>query len=262
MRVFRRTLWDERASFVAWALVLATFVLFVASSYQAFGRSEAISQLMNGLPPYMQAMFGGLDWGTPAGYVNTELFSWLPLLIAFYTGLYAASALAREIDSHTAESLLAQPVRRWSVVLGKLGTMATTTLLLHVVVYAALLALLPLFINEPTPTKAFLAATAASYATSLAVGSLALFISAAVNEQRKATVYTSGIILLLYFVNVVGRLSTRMKFLSDVNPFGRYNSAEIVRSGAIAGADLTFLVGFALVFLAATLWWFERKDIA
>ncbi len=262
MKVFRRTFWDERFSLLAWVVILAIYVLFAVSSYQAFGHSEGLSELMASLPPYMQALFGDLDWGTPAGYINTELLSWLPLLIGFYAGLYAGSALAREIDSHTAESLLAQPVRRRTVVLGKFATMASATLVLHAALYAFLAIFLPVFIKEPAPLAGFFWATAASFATTLAVGTLALFLSSLLSEQRKATVYSSGLILLLYFVNVVGQISTKAEFLSKVNPFGHYHSAAVVKSGAMAWGDVLFLAGFTIVFLGLAIAWFEKRDLA
>lgn len=262
MRIFRRSLWDERMSLLSWIAVLAIFVVYAVSSFQSFGHSEALKGLMENLPAYMRAMFGGLDWGTIDGWINTEIFSWISLLIAFYAGLYGASALAREADSHTMESLLAQPVRRWSVVLQKFGALFVATLVLNFAVLGAVLVSLRIYFpREPASTHAYLLVTVASFLASLAAGGLALFISALVNEQRRATVYASGLIILLYFVNVIGQMSRKANFLSTFNPFGRYHSADIILTGRIAAADAAFLVGFALVFLAATVFWFERKDL-
>jgi len=263
MRIFRRCLWDERMTLLSWAVILIAFALFAVSTYEQLGQSPGLSTLMENLPPYMQALFGGLDWSTAQGYLNTELFSWLPLLIAYYTGLYGASALSREVDSHTAETLLAQPIRRWSVVLAKFGVIVTGTFLLHLALYATVVPLVPVFIKgQSLAAGPTLLVTVSSFLTSLAVGSLALLISAMVNDQRKATVYASGTIMLLFFVNVIGQISSKAKFLTRINPFGRYHSADILKTGGIAWGDALFLVGFIALFLAASVWWFERKDIA
>jgi ABC-2 type transport system permease protein len=263
MRIFRRALWDERIALLWWALVLVAFTLFAISTYEQFGFDPNFMAMMDRLPPYMKTLFGGLDWTTIQGYLNTEIFSWLPLLIAFYAGLYAASSLSREVDSHTAEILLAQPVRRWSVVLAKFGAMACGALLLNLVLYAVVVFLVPVLakgqVVQSWPT--FLVVLA-GFLTSLAAGSLALLISALVNDQRRATAFASAIIMLLYFVNVIGQISSKAKFLTKINPFGRYHSAEIIKSGGIAGADALFLGAFILLFLGAAVWWFERKDIA
>lgn len=264
MRILRRNLWDERTSLLSWALVLAAFAVFAVSTYKTLGLSQGFGDLVKSLPSYFQVLFGGLDWGTPEGYLNTEVFSWMPLLIAFYAALFGASALSREVDSHTIESLLAQPVRRWSVVLEKFAVLFIGLLFLHLVLWGVTIGSVPVFLKGYPPPSAtgFLAATAGSFLATLAVGSLALFISAVVNEQRKATVYASGIALLLYFVNIIGQLSGKAKFLASLNPFGHYKSAELVTNRALAWGDTAFLVGFSLVFVAAAVWWFERKDIA
>lgn len=264
MRVFRRNLWDERITLLSWAVVLAAFTVFAVSSYESFGLSQGFGNLVKSLPPYMQALFGGLDWGTPEGYLNTELFSWMPLLIAFYAGLSGASALSREVDSHTAESLLAQPIRRWSVVVQKFAAMLTGLLLLHLAFYAVTIASVLVFLKGlPQPSASgFFAATMGSFLTTVAVGSLALFISAFANEQRKATVYASGVVLLLYFVNVIGQISSKAKFLTKINPFGHYNSASLITTRALAWGDALFLVGFTIVFLGLAIAWFDKRDLA
>lgn len=263
MRIFRRSLKDEGASLLAWAVVLVLYGVYAVSSFQSFGRSEALDQLMANLPAYMRAMFGGLDWGTIDGWLNTEVFSFASLLIAFYAGLYGGSALAREVDARTVESVLAQPVQRWSLVLGKFGTMVVGTLLLNLALALAIALSLPVWAKGENPsTGAYFLVSLASYLTALGVGSLCLFVSALLNEQRKATVYASGLVILLYFVNVIGQVSQRFEFLSSVNPFGRYHSADIIRTGAIAWSDAAFLLAFALVFLAAAVAWFGRKDLA
>ncbi len=262
MKILRRVLWDERMALLSWAIVLILLAVFAVSTFQSFGTAPGLNELMNQLPPYLGSIFGGLDFGTAEGYLNAELYSWLPLLIAFYTVLFGAASLSREVDSHTAESLLAQPVARRTVVIEKSLAMLVGTLFLSILTFAATILTLSLFVNSAVSARGFLLATVASFLTTAAVGALAVFISAVTNEQRKAAVYAAGALILLYFVNVIGQASSKLDFLSTMNPFGHYRSADIIRTGAMAWGDVAFLVGFTLVFLAAAVWWFDRKDIA
>lgn len=261
MRVFRRSLWDEKSAILIWALILALYAVFGVSSYKSFGQSETLNQLMQGLPEYMLAMFGGLPWGTVDGYLNTEIFSFLSLLTALYAALFGASALAKEQDSHTIESLLAQPVRRWSVVLGKFGAMAVGAVLLNLVLVATVVLFLSVFGLEGASAATYPIVALASTLTAVATGALALFVSTLGPDQSKAAAYGTGIVIGLYFVNVIGQISDKAKFLTHVNPFGYYRSASIITSGRIAWGDAAFLVGFTLAFLALAVWWFEKKDL-
>ena len=122
-----KALWDRRFSTLPWLAGAAAVGGFMIAVYPALSESDAFQELMARFPPAIMALFG-VDpaiFTTGIGFISAQLYTFLaPLLcIAYCVGL-GASATAAEEEEGTADLLLAQPVRRESVVLTRFLAMA------------------------------------------------------------------------------------------------------------------------------------------
>ena len=103
-------------------------VALMVSVYPTVHANPALNRLVQQYPDALKAFigFGGeVDYLSPAGYLGSELFSFMvPLLLLVAAIGAGARAIAGEEEAGTLELLLSCPVSRRRVVLEKLAALA------------------------------------------------------------------------------------------------------------------------------------------
>ena len=113
LSIVGKVLHDQWRALAVWTVVSGVFAAFYLSLYPSIGAVDQMQQLLDSMPPALRAMFAaeGVDIGTPAGYLNVELFTFMvPLLVLAVSLPAAAGATAGEEERGTLELLLANPV--------------------------------------------------------------------------------------------------------------------------------------------------------
>ena len=138
--VLTKTVRDGRRGWVWWTIGLVAYVALIVSFFQTISGDQSYNQQIEDLPEAARAFFGGSqDLSTPAGYLQTELFSlMLPGLVLIYAILLGTGAVAGEEERHTVDLLLANPVSRTRLVIEKAGGVALLLLGVTVVLWLAL----------------------------------------------------------------------------------------------------------------------------
>ena len=109
----------RRATFW-WCLGLAALIAATISIWPAFKGSSGLSQAIEQLPAGVVQAFGLADFGTPAGFLRANLYDFfVPLLIVIAAVVLANGQTASEEASGRLELLLAQPIDRRAVLLGR-----------------------------------------------------------------------------------------------------------------------------------------------
>ena len=130
----------RRATFL-WSLGLAALVAGTISVWPAFKGSSGISQAMDQLPSGVVQAFGLQDFGTPAGFLRGNLYSFfVPLLLAAAAVLFVNGQTAGEETSGRMELYLAQPISRRAVLLGRVVAALIALSVISVVLLLAQLA--------------------------------------------------------------------------------------------------------------------------
>lgn len=89
---------DQRRSLLVWTVAIIGLVVMYAAVYPSIKGNTAYSRLMDQMPEAYRALFGvgsGADLTTAAGYLNTELLSFIgPLLVLLYAIAAGSGAVA------------------------------------------------------------------------------------------------------------------------------------------------------------------------
>lgn len=124
-----------RRSVFWWAAGLAGLVAGTVAFWPVFRGSTAITDALDQLPSGILGALGLANFGTPAGYLRGNLYElFLPLLLAAAAVVFVNGQTAGEEASGRLEMLLAQPVDRRNVFLGRavaalIGLIALTLML-------------------------------------------------------------------------------------------------------------------------------------
>jgi ABC-2 type transport system permease protein len=258
--IFGYALGRFRGQILGWGLILFLLGLMATARYDVMRENQAmVRQMMQGSMGQLIRMFGDpARLMTPGGFLSMSFFSYMPLVVGVFAVLAGSGLLAADEESGTLDLLLAHPVSRTALFLGRL--------LAFVVATAAILALSWLgFIVAMSWSSLNVGwgEMALPYLSLLGVllffGGLALLLSMTLPSRRQAAM-TAGLVLLAsFFLNTLARLDTTLEPVARISPLNYYQGGE-----AVEGLNGGWLAGLLLAagLFAALAWWrFERRDI-
>ncbi|HET7560740.1 MAG TPA: ABC transporter permease subunit, partial [Limnochordia bacterium] len=214
-------------------------------------------------PPQLLAAanFSALPFTDPLGFLGSEPYTLISLFSSIFIAQAAASALAKEETDGTAEFLLAKPIGRAGVVLGKAAAVITNLLVLDLALTFSMLIAFTLFIDQAYRAGTLVRLGLGLALLHLAYAAVALWISASFRSSRAAGGLALGAVIAGYFLKVLGLISDRLAWLGDLSPFTHADSARIIKQAGPSAPDAAVLLGFALAGLALAFWQYRRKDI-
>ena len=130
----------QRRSLLVWTLALGGLIAVYLAVYPSVeGSGSAIQEFIDQMPKAYQALFtvgASLDYSSPAGYLNTELFTFMaPGLVLTYAIGAGAAGIAGEEDHRTLDLLLVNTVSRRRLLLEKAAAMAAGVTVLMVAMW-------------------------------------------------------------------------------------------------------------------------------
>ena len=169
LRIAGQMLRERRRSLVGWSIGVAILMVLMAAVYPSVRDSgDVFEDYMEQLPEAFVEAFGlaGASISSPEGYLVSQLYSNMYVIILLVLGLgWAAWAIAGSEAEGTLEMVLANPVRRVAVALGRVLGIAVALFVVNAVGHVVLAAYAPVVgLDEGLPWWAFGAAAAASFA--------------------------------------------------------------------------------------------------
>jgi ABC-2 type transport system permease protein len=261
--VLTRTLRDSIRPIVWWSLGIVALVSLQVAVYPSIRDNEGMKRLTEDYPEALKAFVafgGGFDYTSPAGYLGSELFSFvLPLLLMIAAIGAGARAIAGEEEAGTLELLLANPLSRSRVVLDRLAALAGELAALCVVLWAALTVSTAAASMHIGPAKLAAAVFDAGLLAFL-YGALALLAGAATGRRAIAVAVAAAAGVAAYVVNALAALVDGLEPVQKASPFYHYAVGDPLRQG-LALDHAALLVGLALAVAAAAPFALARRDI-
>ena len=261
--VFLKTMRDLRRPLAWWSLGLIGMVALIVAVFPTVHRNPDLNRLVQNYPNALKAFFafgGGFDYTTGAGYLGSELFSFMvPLLLLVAAIGAGARAIAGEEEQGTLDLLLANPVSRRRVATEKLGALAAEVALLGVVLWLSLLVGVRAASMHISAAH-LAAATFSTVLLALAYGALALLVGAATGRRAAAVGVAAALGVAAYLVSSLATLVDALKPIRYASPFYHYAASDPLRHG-LALQHVGFLVLVALVAAALAVAVFDRRDL-
>jgi len=262
--VFLKTVRDMRRGLTWWSLGLAGLVAMLVAVYPTVRDNPDLTKLVQQYPQALKSFLsfgGGIDYPSGAGYLGSELFSFMiPLLFLVAAIGTGARAIAGEEENGTLDLLLANPVSRRRVVLEKLGALVLELLVLGFVLWVGLL------IGSHAATMkvsaAHLAAgSAAAVLLGVAFGTIALLIGAASGKRGLAAGLSAALAIAAYVVNSLAPLVSGLEPVPKLTPIYHYAVSDPLRHG-LEAQHVAVLAGIAVLAAVFAVAAFDRRDIS
>lgn len=221
---------------------------------------DAMLALMDDFPEVLLALFGGGDMSTPEGWYQIETFGMMaPISVMVVTVTIGARALAGEEEHRTMGLLLANPVKRSTVIYQKTFAMVLYAFAVGLSIFAgvaigSLLGGLDMSVGNIAATS-FLVTL-----VGLVFGGLALALSAATGRVNVAVYGTVGVALILFVLNALLPFNDALIGWAKISPFYYYLSSDPLMNGMdwSHGAVLT---GLTVILMVLALVFFQRRDL-
>jgi len=235
-------------------------VALLCAVFPSIENSPAFSKLVESYPDALKTIFGlSGDFTTGAGYLDAELFSlMLPLLAIVLAIGSAARSLAGEEEAGRLELVLAYPVRRRNVVIGKAVAVAVEVGCFCAAALIAL-AVLDRVVGLDLPGGRLVAGVAAVGVVAVFYGWLALAVSALAPSRALTIGVPAAAAAGGYLIGGLHELASWLdpfRFLSPLWWVGQAplrNGVDSLGALVVTAAALAWLVAAALLF--------ERRDL-
>jgi ABC-2 type transport system permease protein len=260
--VIGKVVHDQWRATLAWTVGAGALASFYLALYPSLGGIGELQAMLDAMPPELRAIFvaEGLDLGTPSGYLNMELFSFvLPLIVAGYGVAVGSAAIAGEEERGTLDLLLANPVARWRVVVEKSVALILGMVVIVVGIWAAL-AVTASMMAIDLDLGHVASGLVSGALLGIVIGAVALALGAISGRRTLSLAIAMAVLVVAYVVNVMSGLVEGLEAWRPLSPVYHYVGYDPLTNGLDAGHAGT-LVAMAVVLVAIAVVAFERRDI-
>ncbi|MEI6850593.1 MAG: ABC transporter permease subunit [Candidatus Saccharibacteria bacterium] len=258
---------DKWKSFAIYCISALCFLeMYVALFPTISKQSGQLDSLLKNLPPEMFKAMGidhsALSFGNMESFLSTEYMSFLwPILAIIFAITIANYISVNEIDKGTIETLSSLPANRFRIFIERY---AAGLLLLFGFCIVSIFGVVPLamihgldyvFVN-------YLTTAIGSFFFIWVVYSLATLFSVIFSEKGRATMFSGGILIFMYVIQIVTSLNENVKNLKYISFFNYFNGSDLLSKNIYPEYSLLVLGGSALIISILALLWFQRRDLS
>lgn len=261
--VARRGWVDRRRSRLGWAVGLALYMTMMLGVWPSLEDSASFADVAQDYPEALKALFGGGESfdaiTTPAGFLNSYVFSFmLPLLLVVLGVGIGAAMLGEEHEAGLLDLLLANPVTRRRVVLEKALVVSAQVVVVALVVVVIIVVGGPA-VGLDIGVRGVVDGGVGSMLYGVVHGLVALLAGAAIGRRSPALAVGAVVAVAGYVLTTIAELASWAEPLAKVSPLYHATAGDPVVNGL--PANYLILAGAAIALLAATVVVFERKDL-
>jgi ABC-2 type transport system permease protein len=181
------------------------------------------------------------------------------MIIAGFVMTTGASIIAKEIDNHTMDLLLTQPIDRVEYLVARLSADVTMMIGLVAVTMISMWAGTKMF-DFPLKIEGILAVTVLIISLYLMIECFSLAMGAFM-ERGKAIITSVSLLIGSHLLNSLGDFNDTIKSFRWLSFFNYYKPADALKDGVIPWSSVLLFLGTAVIFLTITVVVFREKDI-
>lgn len=250
-------------SVVTWSVAVAVVLGVFVSLFSSFAaQASTVNDALSNFPPQLLAAFGlnGVDLSTVLGYFGF-VFLFVQVCLAIQAANYGFSMVSVEEREWTADFLLSKPVKRSSVLTGKLLAAASGLTVTNAVVWVSSFVFLKVFSSGRTYSLLSLVLLLSSVVVfQLFFLTVGLVVSLIVKRVRSVTPYAMGLGFGMYALSAFGdMLGTNI--LEKITPFKHFDANYILQHQAYDVPLALVSIVVIVISIVASYALYVRRDI-
>jgi len=252
-------------SFLAWTIAITLLVSVTMSVFPTFMQNQSKVFGMMKLIPKSALQFKGIsnisDLLSILGFYAVNNVIYMMVLGSIFAIVLSSGILLKEEYGKTAEYLLTWPLTRGEVFFSKLAVVLLFIFLLNLATSLAGFICLEIFKSSPFNIKAFLILSLYTFLLNLLFGSAGLFLSTLVKRAKPVTSFSIGLVLVLYFIYTISKITESISNIGYLTPFKFVNVEVINPAYRLEFWRIAYFLGITLLLLAISYRLYRRKDM-
>jgi len=238
--------------------------LMITALYPAISEVEAFSDYWSQFPDTLKNLFGGHEINIlkPEGYITLEYYQlFLPIILAAFAFAFAAFCVVKARENGTLEILLTHPVERWKYALTSFLSLAAGLAILTVLAVGTVM-LVCLSFGIDVSYLGQLKLMALVYLLVLALGSLSLFASCALNKSGQVYAVGITVITVSYLVNFISNNWSFFKVIDHAFLYHYFDPYGTMTAAGFPWSSLIYYLALTVTFVWLSVIALQRRDIA
>ena len=260
--VFRHSLNRYMGQILGWGIALALLCAYGLLLYDTLVEPQTQQQylqLISSYPPELMTFFGDItQMFTPGGYLDTLFFSYIPIVIGIFSILTCASLLAGDEEKGILDLVLAHPISRAKLFIGRLGAYTVATIMILFISWLGFVVTLHNTSLDATVWELILPFLSL-FSLLMFLGTLTLLLSMLLPSQQWAAMISGLILVASYFLSSLARLSENLRPIEKYFPMHYYQGGQAFTKMNWSWFGL--LIAFSIIFSGLAWWLFEHRDI-
>lgn len=251
-------------SFIIWTSILIVMFLIVFIVYPFIITDDTVKNLdemMKVFPPEMLKAFNMdiASINTAYGWLKTEGFMFVLLIIGFYSSMQGGSILLKEEDDKTIEYLESLPIKRKTIVTNKIIVGITYIILMTLIV--GIFNYIALCLSGDFDSKQYLLLSITPILIGLPFFAINLFISTYLHKTKKTLGISLGLVFLFYLLNVLSELSENVKVLKYLSIYTLADIRGVITEVAINPINIFISIMITVIFIALSYIRYQNKEL-
>lgn len=251
-------------SFIIWLAILIIMFLVVYLVYPYIitdDTMKSVDELMKVFPPELLKAFNmdmtSID--TAYGWLKTEGFMFVLLIIGFYSSILGNNILLKEENDKTIEYLSFLPIKRSTIITNKIIVSITYIILMTVIL--GIFNYIALLISGDFDKLQFILLSITPILIALPLFAINLFISTFMHKTKKTIGISLGMVFIFYLLNVLSELSTNVEFIKYFSIYTLADVRNVIESVSINPIMIIISLIITIIFIIMSYIRYGKKEL-
>lgn len=252
-------------SLAIWSAVIGLLTFFTMSFFRTFlVYQEQITSMVQLVPAMAMKMRGFAnitDIFSVIGFYTANNLIYMMLMGSIFAIVLCSNIVLKEEYGKTAEYLMSRPLHRSEIFITKTALAFLNIFLLNLVVTLIGFAACLIYRKGAFDVHAFVVISFYTLLLNLFFGALGVFISVIMRRARPITSFCVALVMVLYFLYTISRMSGIDGTFGYISPFKWVNLDVLSPGYGIELSRLAAFLGATVLVVIAAGFIYRRKDI-
>jgi ABC-2 type transport system permease protein len=252
-------------SLILWTVVIGVLIFFTMSFFRTVLQYQqqiaGMVQLVPAVAIKMRGFSSINDIFTVLGFYTANNLVYMMLMGSIYAIALTSNILLKEEYGKTAEYLLSRPLTRGEIFTTKLALAFVNILILNITATLVGFISIQIFRTGPFSFSPFMIISFYTLLLNLLFGAMGLLISVMIKRARPVTTACVALVMVLYFLYTISRMSGVDGSFGYISPFKWVNVNVLVPGYGLEPMRIAAFLGAIVLMTATSAWVYRKKDI-
>lgn len=262
MNIFKREMRSYMKSLIIWSICIIIFTIMALAKYEGFqAMGNEANKLMENLPDIMKTMFNldSINLSRMKDYY-VILFIYYILIAGIHSVMIGSTIISKESRDKTSDFLMVKPVSRAHIITNKIFAGFINILIINLVICLSSIFIVDIFNKGEDITTGIIYLCMSLFILQCIFLSIGLAVSALTKTSKKATSISTAIILVMYFIDIINKLTDKFS-LRYITPFAYFDVNEVIIGNGIELLYIILSIIIIVISILITYTNYQRKDI-